>query len=305
VVGGSSGSAHALAVAGLFPGRVLRAACTARMAPYGELGREEWSRNQDDGVRQYVEACLQGEERAAEVISEEDAEMPAAADGGTNKEYVMEGTRNGVWGWVDDELAVLAPWGFDCRQVSVPTAIWYDPDETVLPAQHAVARVRDPECEAHEDDRARSWLTGRSKGGLASALCVARRPRIAGLVSPRNAGGALGPQVGLPAKDGMTVTAAASSCCEPSLGCGRMPARRGIPTRRGCQPRPSSLQEASRKSGAQGHATDCRCGDEAVTPPMQRGWPLSRPSCLHAWRVLANGLAGRAFRAIRDGRRGR
>ena len=31
----------------------------------------------------------------------------------------------------------LSPWGFDCRTVHAPTQIWYDPEEKVLPAQHA------------------------------------------------------------------------------------------------------------------------------------------------------------------------
>ena len=137
VVGGSSGSAHALAVAALLPQRVLRVAGVAPMAPYDRLGSEEWSRGQVDGVRQYVAACLQGEETAAGEIAQEDAEMRKAAELDANKADVTEQTRNGVWGWVDDELAVLSSWGFDCRDVGVRTALWYDPDEKVLPDQHS------------------------------------------------------------------------------------------------------------------------------------------------------------------------
>ncbi len=50
---------------------------------------------------------------------------------------MIEQTRNGIWGWVDDELAQLSAWGFDTRDVAAPTALWYDPDEKVLPAQHS------------------------------------------------------------------------------------------------------------------------------------------------------------------------
>jgi pimeloyl-ACP methyl ester carboxylesterase len=136
-VGGSSGSAHALAVAALLPERVLRLGCVAPMAPYDQLGPEEWSRNQIEGVQQYVAACLQGEERAAEEISGEEVELLTAAEDDPNQADVFEQTRNGIWGWVDDELAVLSSWGFECRHVQAPTALWYDPDEKVLPAQHA------------------------------------------------------------------------------------------------------------------------------------------------------------------------
>lgn len=137
VVGGSSGSAHALAAAALLPARVRRVACVAPMAPYDQLGSEEWSKGQLDGVRQYVAACLQGEERAAEQIAGEDAEMREGAQDDPNQADVIEQTRNGIWGWVDDELAQLSAWGFDCRDVVAPTALWYDPDEKVLPAQHS------------------------------------------------------------------------------------------------------------------------------------------------------------------------
>jgi pimeloyl-ACP methyl ester carboxylesterase len=137
VEGGSSGSAHAWAVAALLPERVPRLACVAPMAPYDQLGHEEWSRGQSQGVRQYVAACLEGGDRLADEVSAEDTEMREAADADPNQSDVIEQTRNGIWGWVDDELAVLSPWGFDCRAVTIPTALWYDPDETVLPHQHA------------------------------------------------------------------------------------------------------------------------------------------------------------------------
>ena len=62
--------------------------------------------------------------------------MRQAAEGDPNQHDVIEQTREGISGWIGDELAVLSLWGFDCRTVTVPTAIWYDPDEKVLPAQH-------------------------------------------------------------------------------------------------------------------------------------------------------------------------
>lgn len=137
VVGGSSGSAHALAVAAALPRRVVRVACVAPMAPYDQLGAEDWSKDQLDGVREYVAACLQGEGKAAEAISADDAEMRKEAAGDQNQTDVIEQTRNGIWGWVDDELAVLSRWGFDCGDIRVLTALWYDPSDKVLPAQHA------------------------------------------------------------------------------------------------------------------------------------------------------------------------
>lgn len=138
VEGGSSGAHHALAVAALFPTRVRRAACVAPMAPYDRLGHQEWSNGQADEVRAYVTACLAGEDQMVEMIEREDAAVreQSAADDPRNAE-VFEQTRDGVWGWVDDKLAAFKPWGFDPADVAVPTQIWHDPEDPVLPPQHA------------------------------------------------------------------------------------------------------------------------------------------------------------------------
>jgi hypothetical protein len=68
-------------------------------SPYDQLGSDEWSKDQLDGVRQYVAACLQGEERAAEQIAGEDAEMREGAQDDPNQADVIEQTQNGIWGW--------------------------------------------------------------------------------------------------------------------------------------------------------------------------------------------------------------
>src|ERR1700731_991797 len=46
-------------------------------------------------------------------------------------------------GWVDDELSVFQPWGFDPAAITAPAVIWNDPNDPVLPVQHAewVART--------------------------------------------------------------------------------------------------------------------------------------------------------------------
>jgi pimeloyl-ACP methyl ester carboxylesterase len=133
IEGSSSGSMHALAAAALLGGRVIRAACVAPMAPYDQLGREQWSKGQDDAVIEYVGWCLEGEQRFATEVAREDAQMREAA---ARDESVLEQTVGGVWGWVDDELAAFEAWGFDVASIGVPTAIYYDPNETVLPRQH-------------------------------------------------------------------------------------------------------------------------------------------------------------------------
>jgi pimeloyl-ACP methyl ester carboxylesterase len=138
VLGGSAGAPHALAVGARLAGRVSRVGCFAPFAPMQALGWDKWSKYQDEETRASFLTCLQGEEPAAALFSRIDAEKRA----GTSPEdpwaaIVLERTCNGVWGWVDDELALLNPWGFDPGEDSVPTAIWSNPRDTVSPPNGA------------------------------------------------------------------------------------------------------------------------------------------------------------------------
>jgi pimeloyl-ACP methyl ester carboxylesterase len=138
VEGHSGGAHHALAVAALAPELVVRVACVAPMAPYALLGHEEWSRGQAAPVREYVAACLEGVDRMLDVFGVEDAQMRQdATPDDLRSAEVLEQTRNGLWGWVDDELAAFQAWSFDPAAVSAPVMIWHDPKDPVLPPQHA------------------------------------------------------------------------------------------------------------------------------------------------------------------------
>jgi pimeloyl-ACP methyl ester carboxylesterase len=143
VVGLSCGVPHALAVAAVLGARVSRVGCYAPIAPFHELGAEEWSRGQDEESREYIAACLEGEERAVPLFAaiEEEARAGASPDDPASAS-VFEQSRNGVLGLVDDECAHLEPWGFDVADVRAPTAIWYDPNDTVTPPQQAEWLVR-------------------------------------------------------------------------------------------------------------------------------------------------------------------
>jgi len=176
VVGGSGGGPHSLAVAGLLGDRVTRAACVVGVAPYDALG-DEWLTGMDPmNVKEFGWA-LEGEERLAEELAREDAEMRervavdpskvlgdfdlpesdravlARSDVATViRESTAEQSANGVWGWVDDDLAFTRPWGFDPSTITVPTAVWWGAADVLVPPQHgewiarsvpsAVARVQ-------------------------------------------------------------------------------------------------------------------------------------------------------------------
>jgi pimeloyl-ACP methyl ester carboxylesterase len=42
----------------------------------------------------------------------------------------------GAWGWVDDDLAFIRPWGFDLQEIRVPVQIRYGVADVLVPAAH-------------------------------------------------------------------------------------------------------------------------------------------------------------------------
>jgi pimeloyl-ACP methyl ester carboxylesterase len=160
VKGGSGGGPHALAAAALLGDRITRVACSVGLAPHEAFG-ETWTDGMDpENVKEFGWAAS-GERTLAAELTREDAairerveidpanvlgafELPdsdravlAQSDSSeVTREEVDEETRNGVWGWVDDDLAFLQPWGFDLAAIRVPTAVWYGLDDVMTPPAH-------------------------------------------------------------------------------------------------------------------------------------------------------------------------
>jgi pimeloyl-ACP methyl ester carboxylesterase len=138
VEGISSGSPHAFAAAALLPGRVRRLACIAPMAPVREMGMQAWSDDQDGDARQYFALCAGGGLKLmAELSAQDRAVRRQVRRDDPHADQILEPTRNGIWGWLDDELAAFKPWGFSVADIAIETALWFDPADHVLPAAHA------------------------------------------------------------------------------------------------------------------------------------------------------------------------
>jgi len=43
---------------------------------------------------------------------------------------------NGVFGWVDDDLAFVSPWGFELSEIAVPVEVRYGASDVLVPAAH-------------------------------------------------------------------------------------------------------------------------------------------------------------------------
>jgi pimeloyl-ACP methyl ester carboxylesterase len=55
---------------------------------------------------------------------------------------VIEQGRTGVWGWVDDDLAMIRPWGFDPASITVPAAVWWGAEDVLVPEAHGAWLAR-------------------------------------------------------------------------------------------------------------------------------------------------------------------
>ena len=159
VSGGSWGGPHSLAVAACLPERVTRAASVAGPAPFGMAGFD-WFAGMDAVNIEEIGWALEGEDvlareiermaaawlervnndpsRAGEVeFSEADrAEMARPEEQETTRRMLNEAFRQGVWGYVDDTLCLIQPWGFDVTEIRVPTRIDYGLTDVLVPPQH-------------------------------------------------------------------------------------------------------------------------------------------------------------------------
>lgn len=164
VFGGSGGAPHALACGALLGDRVVRCASVVGPAPFGEGGlpEEEFFRGMVEGNVKEFSWALDGEEtlrRGLEPVCQELlASVDSDSDDALGEEYKLserdqavmhrpeirsmlaastrEGIGRSIDGAVDDDLAFAAPWKFDLQAIAVPTAVWYGPHDTLVPAGH-------------------------------------------------------------------------------------------------------------------------------------------------------------------------
>ncbi|MGH2887737.1 MAG: alpha/beta fold hydrolase [Solirubrobacteraceae bacterium] len=160
VTGGSGGGPHALAVAARLPERVIRAACNVSSAPY-DAPDLDWFDGMDPENVKELGWALEGEETLVRELEQEaDKQLsqvdedPAAllgdfqlseADQKVLRDQLVrermvksfrEALASGVWGWVDDDLACVKPWGFEVEEIRVPVQVRYGVADVLVPAGH-------------------------------------------------------------------------------------------------------------------------------------------------------------------------
>jgi pimeloyl-ACP methyl ester carboxylesterase len=179
VVGGSWGGPLSLAVAAGLPERVTRAACIAGVAPFDipgfdwfadmdavnidELG---WALEGEGVLAREIERTVAGMlERVADdpskVISDEvelsetDRAVLASPElHEATRRVINEAFRHGVWGYVDDIFCLIQPWGFDVKEIRVPTRVVYGLNDVLVPRQHGEWLARNvPDAEVVIDEQ--------------------------------------------------------------------------------------------------------------------------------------------------------
>ena len=160
VSGGSGGGPHALAVAARLAERVARVGCDVGAAPY-DAPDLDWFAGMDPINVQELGWALAGEETLAKElereardvldrIDEDPAALLAEVELSASDRAVLgdpqlrevlrasgrEMFAQGVWGWVDDDLAFVKPWGFGVEEVRVPVEISYGRTDVLVPASH-------------------------------------------------------------------------------------------------------------------------------------------------------------------------
>ena len=159
VVGRSGGAPHALACAALLPERVTRVAALVACAPRDLMGERwydgmaarniEWYRVAEQGLAAYTAyvAAEMNRSRAnpASIMPTTHADVPkpdrdAAAEYGIKlalMDTYSEALHYGIGGWIDDNIALVNPWGFDPARLRAPVLLWHGAEDMFSPVTHS------------------------------------------------------------------------------------------------------------------------------------------------------------------------
>jgi pimeloyl-ACP methyl ester carboxylesterase len=159
VWGTSGGGPFALACAALLPDRVAAAAAVAPLAPC-QAPALDWFAGMADDVAQMHHLAVAGRDALQQAMPEL-AEVLTSAELARFVEFssptlpapdqailksdaaaylfanLREGLSPGAEGGIEDELALVAPWGVDLAGVRVPVSLWSGEQDTDTPAGHA------------------------------------------------------------------------------------------------------------------------------------------------------------------------
>jgi pimeloyl-ACP methyl ester carboxylesterase len=157
-LGWSGGGPHALATAALLPARCVAAISLAGIAPFDAEGLDYLAGMGDDNIEEFgaalesgaaLQAFLEGAlpsltavtgDQVIDAIATLLPEVDRAFLTGETADRMAETFRwavaSGIWGWFDDDIAFVQPWGFDLDSIAVPVQIWQGSDDLMVPFAH-------------------------------------------------------------------------------------------------------------------------------------------------------------------------
>jgi len=167
VVGRSGGGPHALACAALLPERVIKAAVLVSLAPRNAEGLDWLAGMGPSNTEAYIQATDDPAALAVNIVAKalrvrEDAsnlfdslmnelyptDLQVIGDHAIRTQLASayaEGVSRSAAGWIDDTLALSAPWGFDPAEIATPVLLWHGADDQFSPVSHTrwlAARIR-------------------------------------------------------------------------------------------------------------------------------------------------------------------
>jgi pimeloyl-ACP methyl ester carboxylesterase len=162
-MGHSGGGGHALACGALLSDRVIGVVSISGLAPYRAEGLD-WFAGMGAGGAAELRAAAAGRAALEHYLtsSEFDPELFTPADHAALKgawswlgKIAGRALDGGVGGMVDDDLAYVAPWGFDPGQVSPPVLIVQGGQDRIAPRSHGAwlaSQIRSAELWLRPDD---------------------------------------------------------------------------------------------------------------------------------------------------------
>lgn len=157
VAGWSGGGPHALATGARLADRVAGVLVIAGVAP-ARAGGLDWSAGMGEQNIEEFARAQQGESALRPFLEREQAELKdvdAAGviaglstllpevdravltdEVGADLAANLRGGVISIDGWLDDDLALTAPWGFDLDEVRVPTYVWQGSADLMVPFAH-------------------------------------------------------------------------------------------------------------------------------------------------------------------------